>query len=124
MLKQESQTCLVVGEDGSIVIPAEITQQSGLKPGSKVVMHSNWGQLLLVNPRYQELIEAFINETHQLAGSLKETDKVWDGMTLEEYFSLSDEKRAVLWNNAYGEACDALDKTEEIDIESECGSTG
>lgn len=119
MSKQDSQMFLVIEDNGSIVIPAEIAQQAGLEPGNKVLVHSSWGQLILVNPRDKELMEAFINDIHQLAGRLKETDEVWDGMTLEEYFSLPDEKRAMLWNYAYAEACDELEKAKEIDVESQ-----
>ena len=118
MPKQKFQTFLVVEKDGAMRIPAEVVQHAGLKAGDKVLVQSSWGQLLLLNPHHKELIEQFIAETRRLGRSLKETDGVWEGMTLKEYFSLSDEQRAMLWNHAYAEACDELEEAEEIDVES------
>jgi len=114
--KGNSPVYLTVGKDGRLIIPTEIIRESGLKAGSKVLVGSSLGQIIIVNPEYKELMEAFILETQDLVGKLEEDTVVFDGLTVQEYFALPDVQRAALWNKAYAEACDELEDVEEIEI--------
>jgi len=77
-----------VGEKGQIVLPKDIRDYVGIKPGSKVVFEVR-GKEIIIKPEKsgKEFVEDFVNVPKKLRKSLniKKIKKILDEQYEEEY---------------------------------------
>jgi antitoxin component of MazEF toxin-antitoxin module len=106
--------------DGSIHIPADVVSQAGLAKNSDVQLHVSDSRLTLFSPSdTSALISAFAARMKAELGDLDSDYRMSDGHTLKEYLALSEEQRDALWESAYREALDELEKEPEQDASAD-----
>lgn len=98
---------LVVDTEGKIVIPPEIIQKHGLRPGDELALLET-AQGLIVCQKGLALLEDWWN-------SLTEEDKVEARKEAEWYESLTEEERDATWNQ-FSESIEEENEGDEIDI--------
>jgi bifunctional DNA-binding transcriptional regulator/antitoxin component of YhaV-PrlF toxin-antitoxin module len=101
---------LVVDAEGKIVIPLEITQKHGLRPGDEIsLVETANGLLVRVND-----VEAWA-WAQRWWNSLTEEEKRTALQEAEAYESLSEEERDAIWNE-FPESIEADAEGDEIDL--------
>jgi bifunctional DNA-binding transcriptional regulator/antitoxin component of YhaV-PrlF toxin-antitoxin module len=107
---------LTVDSTGSIGLPTEVLQESGIQPGTSVVVLAQEGRIILLDrERFRERIEKPMQEMlARLRRSIEQRPQVpfFDGLTYEEYAALSDEDEQALWDRLTAEAEKQVDSAE------------
>ena len=106
--------------DGSIHIPAELAHQAGLEKSEDVWLHIGVSRLTLLSrcaPR--ALFDAFADKIGEALSDLNGGYRMSDGRTIEEYLELSEAQREALWEDAFGEAMEELEKEPEQDANAD-----
>ena len=90
--------------------------QAGLGSGEGVLLDVGVSWLTLVSPLHpRALFEAFAGKIQEELGDLNGSYRMSDGRTVEEYLALPEAQRATLWEDAFREAMEALEKEPEQD---------
>ena len=106
--------------DGSIRIPAELAHQAGLGKGREVLLHVSVSRLTLIPPKDpRALFEAFADTIRGELGDLNSSYRMSDGRTVDEYLALSEAQRGALWEDAFQQTMEALEKEPEQDASAD-----
>jgi bifunctional DNA-binding transcriptional regulator/antitoxin component of YhaV-PrlF toxin-antitoxin module len=107
---------ITVDSTGSVGLPTEALQQSGIQPGSSVVVLAREGRIILLDrERFRDRIEKPMEEMlARLHRSIEQRPQApfSDGLTYEEYAALSDEDEQALWDRLTAEAVKQVDNAE------------
>lgn len=110
---------------GDIRIPAQLARRAGISLDDEVILRVGASRLTLVSPLDPEsLLDAFAD---RVMGNLAGVDadyRMSDGRTVEEYLALPEEQRDALWEEAFREAMDDLEKEPERDASADYVSAG
>jgi bifunctional DNA-binding transcriptional regulator/antitoxin component of YhaV-PrlF toxin-antitoxin module len=99
---------ITVDSTGTIGLPTEALQESGIQPGSSLVVLARQGRIVLLDQaRFQERIEKPMQEMlaefrRAIGDDLRAP--YFAGLTGEEYAALSDEAEQALWDRLTVEA--------------------
>jgi bifunctional DNA-binding transcriptional regulator/antitoxin component of YhaV-PrlF toxin-antitoxin module len=110
---------VTVDSSGSVGLPTEVLQESGIQPGSSVVVLAQEGRIVLLDQKwFQERVEkpmqAMLTEFRRAIGD--DLGAPFSaGLTVEEYAALSDEAEQALWDQLTANAEKQVD-TAERDI--------
>ena len=107
---------ITVDSTGSVGLPTEVLQESGIQPGSSVVVLAREGRIVLLDrERFRERVEKPMEEMlARLRRSIEERPQApfFDGLTYEEYAVLSDEAEQALWDRLTATADKQVDNAE------------
>jgi len=110
---------VTLGPSGGIDLPAEALQESGIQPGSPVVVLAREGRILLLDQqRFRERVEKPVQEMlARFRRSMEQQPQApfFDGLTYEEYAALSEEDEQALWDRLTA-AADKQVQSAERDI--------
>ena len=111
--------------DGSLSIPAELVQQAGLKTGKDILLRVGASRLTLLSPLDTSvLFEAFKEQIQPQLSDLNAEYRMSDGRTIKEYLALAGDQQQALWEEAFREAIDELEKEPEQDASPDYVSAG
>lgn len=105
---------LVVDIEGRVVIPPEVGQKYGLRPGDKISL-VEVAEGLLVRPLVQIQDPEVRAWAENWWNSLTEEGKIAARKEAEEYEALSEEERDAIWNQ-FPVSIEEEDEGDEIDI--------
>ncbi|MFQ6043751.1 MAG: hypothetical protein ACE5PV_23095 [Candidatus Poribacteria bacterium] len=119
---------IVANEDGSMVIPPEIAASVGIAPKTEYIVYQHDGRILMISrdrllPLLDSMTDAMI-EKMEAAGGFSDDATFLFGLTVEEYFALSEEEEAALWEKRYKEESERVNDEPEIDVPSYFTSSG
>ena len=93
---------ITVDPSGGIDLPAEALQESGIQPGSPVVVLAREGRILLLDQqRFRERVEKPMQEMlARFRRSMEQQPQApfFGGLTCEEYAAISEEDEQALWD--------------------------
>src|SRR5437660_4819087 len=99
---------VTIDESGQIDLPAAILEDSGIQPGSSVLVLTGEGRITLVDK--ERLVQQLSGPMRQILAQLQRTlardpqEPFLGGLTVEEYAALSDEQEQALWDRLSAEA--------------------
>jgi len=107
---------VTVDSGGTVDLPAEVLQESGIQPGSPVVVLAREGRILLLDQeRFRERVEKPVQEMlARFRRSMEQQPQApfFDGLTDEEYAALSEEDEQALWDRLTAAADKQLESPE------------
>lgn len=93
---------VTVDSTGGVDLPAEVLHESGIQPGTSVVVLAREGRIILLDQgRFRERVEKPMQEMltqFRLARARDPRAPFFGDLTHEEYAALSDEAEQALWN--------------------------
>jgi len=105
---------LTIEAESNLIIPAEISRSSGLRPGDEVPLHDATDRLFL----FIEDLEARA-AAQEWWNSMSEEDQRLAREEAEWYESLSEEERDAIWNEGNEELEKWLDEDDDEDDEGD-----
>jgi hypothetical protein len=113
---------IVANEDGSMVIPSEIAVSIGIAPEKEYLVYQRDEKILMISrdrllSLLDNMTDAMIEQMEEVCG-FSDDAKFLFGLTAEEYFALSEEEEATLWEKRYKEESEKVNAKQEMDVPS------
>jgi len=98
---------IVANEDGSMVIPSEIAVSIDIAPKKEYLVYQRGEKILMISrdrllSLLDDMTDAMIEKMEKVGGFSNDAAFLFR-FTAEEYFALSEEEEAALWEKRYKE---------------------